>query len=93
MPSVKTPPPFVTKLRKALVDSLMAHGVNAKVSVQAVPTTKLYRVFVRAEQFKHMRHSERQSVVWRIADSALSPEDQMRISMILTLTDDEAGAT
>jgi hypothetical protein len=47
-------------------------------------------VGVFSPQFKDLGHSERQNLVWRIAEKELSQEDQMRISMILTLTEDEA---
>ena len=50
-----------------------------------------YRVTVVAPQFKALKHSERQSLVWRIAERVLSPNEQLRISMILTLTRDEAA--
>ena len=90
MAKVKKAPAFVTQLRKALVDALKANGIQAKVETEPVPTTRLYRVMVVAPQFKAMTHTERQSLVWRIAERALSPDDQLRISMILTLTRDEA---
>ncbi len=54
-----------------------------------VPTTRLYRVAVLAPKFKELKHSERQNLVWRITERAISPDEQMRISMILTLTPDE----
>jgi hypothetical protein len=87
---VKTRPAFLNQLRKAIVDALKANGIQAQVRSEPVPTTKLYRVAVLSPQFKAMRHSERQSLVWRITERAISPADQMRISMILTLTTEEA---
>ena len=90
MPSVKDKPVFLTHLTGTLVDTLKASGIKAHVKSQRVPGTKLYRVSVVSPQFKRMYHSERQSLVWRIADRAISPDDQMRISMILTLTGEEA---
>jgi hypothetical protein len=92
MPNVKRKPPaFVAQLEKALVDDLKAGGIQADVQTEPVPTTRLYRVTVTAPQFKAMKHSERQSLVWRIAEKTLSPDNQLRISMILTLTRDEAA--
>jgi len=72
------------------VEGLAAVGIAAEVSVEAIPTTRLYRVLVLAPKFKALKHTERQNLVWRIAERALSPDEQMRISMILTLTRDEA---
>ncbi|MBN1344079.1 MAG: hypothetical protein JXQ73_15445 [Phycisphaerae bacterium] len=90
MAKVKKAPAFLTQLKSALVDALQANGIQAKVDAEPVPTTRLYRVIVVAPRFEAMTHSERQSLVWRIAERTLSPDDQLRISMILTLTRDEA---
>ena len=91
MAKVTSLPAFVTQLKKALVDGLKASGIRAKVHTEPVPTTLLYRVTVVAPQFKAMKHSERQNLVWRIAERTLSPDDQLRVSMILTLTRNEAA--
>lgn len=92
MPNVKKKPPaFLAQLKKALVDALKANGIQAVIQTEPVPTTLLHRVTVVAPQFKAMKHSERQSLVWRIAEQALSPDDQLRVSMILTLTREEAA--
>ena len=85
----KTAPLFLSRLKKALVETLKQNGIEAKVRSEPVPYTKLYRLAVLSPQFKAMRHSERQSLVWRIAERAVSPDEQMRISMILTLTSEE----
>ncbi|RPI64086.1 MAG: hypothetical protein EHM48_01415 [Planctomycetaceae bacterium] len=81
---------FVSKLEKDIVNELKAIGIKAKVTSEPVPTTKLFRLMVLSPQFKEMYHSERQSLVWRITEKAISQADQNRISMILTLTADEA---
>ena len=86
---VKAPPSFLERLKAALIRALAANDISAKVRTERVPTTKLYRVAVLAPKFKALKHSERQNLVWRIADSALSPDEQLHISMILTLTPDE----
>ena len=91
MPKVKNAPAFLTQLKKALVDALKVNGIQAKIHAEPVPTTRLYRVTVVAPQFKAMKHSERQDLVWRVTEKALSPDNQLRISMILTLTRDEAA--
>jgi hypothetical protein len=86
----KTVPPFLTQLKSTLVKSLKDAGIHATVRSEPVPHTRLVRLAIYAPQFKAMKHSERQDFVWRIVEQALPPEDQMRISMILTLTTDEA---
>jgi hypothetical protein len=92
MAKVKAPPfpVFVQRLRTALTDTLKDSGIKAEVWAEPVPTTRLYRVWVTAPKFKSLKHSERQSLVWRIAESALPPDEQMRISMIVTMTPQEA---
>ena len=89
MAKVKRAPVFLTRLEKALVDDLKAGGIQAQVDTEPLPTTRLYRVTVVAPKFKALKHSERQSLVWRITEKTLSPDDQLRISMILTLTREE----
>ena len=88
--NVRTVPAFLIRLKKALVETLKRAGIEAKVKSEPVPQTKLFRLAVLSPQFKAMRHSERQSLVWRITEKAISPDDQMRISMIHTLTSEEA---
>ena len=82
-------PEFLDRLKTALIDALKAIGIKAQVNVEPIPTTRLYRVSVFAPKFKALKHSERQNLVWRITEKAVSPDEQMRISMILTLTPNE----
>lgn len=84
-------PEFVERLRKALVADLGKAGIKARVHAQPVPMTKLFRLLVLAPQFAQMRPLERQDLVWRIAGRALTTDQQMLISMIVTLSDDEAS--
>lgn len=90
MVGVKRPPSFLTQINNTLVEILRANGIRAKVEAQRIPGTKVFRLAVLSPQFKAMKHFERQDLVWRIAEKAVSQEDQMRISTILTLTPDEA---
>ncbi|HEY8668913.1 MAG TPA: hypothetical protein VIL86_19855 [Tepidisphaeraceae bacterium] len=92
MAKIKEAPHFLDRMKSALVEALKANGIPAEVRTEAVPTTRLYRVAVFARKFKALKHSERQSLVWRIVESALSPDEQLRISMILTLTPEEADS-
>lgn len=93
MATVKArPPAFVTQLEEALERGLRAAGVPpTSLDSEPVPTTKLHRFIVLAPRFRALKPSERQDLVWRIAAQTLSREDQLRISMILTLTPDEAA--
>ncbi len=88
MAKLRNAPPFMDRLESALIDALAANGIHAEVRAEPVPTTRLYRVAVLAPKFKALKHSERQNLVWR----TLSPDELLRISMILTLTPDEVEA-
>jgi hypothetical protein len=48
----------------------------------------MHRVFVPASKFKEMMHSERQDSVWRIVKEHLTPDEQLRISMIFAFAPD-----
>jgi len=76
-------------LGKALRQELSQQGIPADVQIESVPTTKLFRVMITAKKFKHLEHAERQSLVWRIVDRHFTPEQQLQISMIVTLTPQE----
>lgn len=84
----KSRPGFVQALLEALVARLDRAGISAEVDSQRVRGTRLHRVTVLSPQFEHLRPSERQDLAWRIAREVLTLEQQMRISMILTLTPD-----
>lgn len=88
--AMKTPA-FVTRIKRALVDDLGRAGIIATVITEPIHGTKLHRVTVVAAKFARMRFSERQGVVWRIVDNAIPKEEQLFISMILTLTPSEAA--
>lgn len=90
MPKVNTSlRSFRDRLRKVLKEELASGGIAAIITTEAVPYTKLLRVMVKAKNFRDMRPSERQDFVWRIVDKHFSVDEQLRISMILTLTPDE----
>ena len=80
---------FAQNLRLALIQGLRQAGILAQVQVQPVPTTKLYRVLLTATKFKNLKPAERQDLVWRIVNARFSPEEQLQISMIVTLTPEE----
>ena len=78
-----------SRVRRALEDGLNIAGIEAKVTTEAIKGTKLARVMVTAPGFKSLRPSERQDLVWRIMSGYFERDEQLRISMILTLTPDE----
>lgn len=91
MSKLKAPPDYVNRLKTALVQELQERGIHAEVDSEPVPPTKLHRVFVYAPEFQAMWHSERQDLVWAIAERVLSPEEVLNVSMILTLSPEECA--
>ena len=83
-------PVFLAQLKDALIGDLAKAGIRARVELEPVPTTRLHRVYVFASEFAALKHSERQNLVWRIADRVLDADQQLLISMIITLTPNEA---
>jgi hypothetical protein len=90
MPSV---PKFLTNLAGALEKDLEEVGIECEVEYESLRPTKLFRLYVISDDFEKLRYSERQSLVWRIAEDTLSPDQLRRISLILTLTGDEMAET
>jgi hypothetical protein len=80
---------FASRLHDRLIEGLRIAGIEARVDIERIQGTKLHRVFVVADAFAKLRPSERQDLIWRIADQALTPEERLQISMIFTVTKDE----
>jgi hypothetical protein len=80
---------FADRLREDLLQGLKTAGIDATIDIERVQGTKLHRVFVVADAFAKLRPSERQDLVWRIADQSLSPNERLQISMIFTVTKSE----
>ena len=76
---------FEERLKKCLKDGFDLAGITAKIAISPIPGTKLHRVLVTAPQFARLRPSERQDLVWRIVSQHFTPDEQLRISMIVTL--------
>jgi hypothetical protein len=81
---------FTDELKQVLLDGLKKAGLHAVVGFERVPSTKLVRVWVTSAQFKKMMPSERQDLVWRIVGQHFTPDQQLLISMILTLPPDNS---
>ncbi len=79
-------PTFVT----GLVAALQAALPNAEVEAEPVGSTNTYRLAVVSTRFNRMDHPRRQNLVWDVVEKTLSPEEMLRISMILTLRPEEA---
>ena len=91
MAQVRSRPRFPQQVMNVLAKDLQKVGIKAKIETEPVRLTKLHRFVVLSEQFKNMRPSERQRVVWGIIEREFDPDEQLRISMILTVTPVEMG--
>lgn len=79
------------RLRDVLEAGPRTAGIEAQVETEPVPITRLHRAIAVSRQFRYMGQLERQEVVWRIVGHALTPEEQQRVSTILTVTPKELG--
>ena len=86
-------PDYLRRLVTALQTGLKRAGIRAEIETEPVQGTRLHRVYVVASKFRVLRPSERQDLVWRIAQQVLNPEEQLRVSMIMTLTRQELAGT
>jgi len=92
MAKVKTKPhpPLATRIVAALKDGLKTSGFAVEgVEVEAIKGTKVLRVTVVARGFDKLWVTERQDLVWRILNQALTRDEQLRISMVVTLSPSE----
>lgn len=87
MAKVKAAPrSFESRLIESLRSGLRAVGIAAEVKVDPIKGTRLHRVHVTSPAFDKLRPSERQDLVWRIIGFTFPQDEQLRISMILTLS-------
>jgi stress-induced morphogen len=81
--------PLDKEIPSALKKGLEVGGLKAKIKVEQIKGTKLFRVEVISSQFAALRPSERQDLVWRILGEELSREERFHISRVSTFTPDE----
>lgn len=91
MAKVETRPnAFKEQVCQALKEGLKTAGIrSAQVRSEPIPHTKMHRFFVFAKGFENLRPSERQDLVWRAVNREIPRDDQLRISMVLTMTPEE----
>ena len=81
---------LVKRFRDALVEDFRRLGLGeVEVQYELLSGTKLVRLYVIADKFNRLLHSERQRVVWRVADEVFTEAQCRKISMILTLASGE----
>lgn len=84
-------PEWLRRLESELPEQLSKRGVSATVESEGVPQTKLFRIYVTSPEFVEMSHMERQDLVWRIIDDILSDDEQLNISMVLTIAKEDVA--
>jgi hypothetical protein len=82
------------RIAEALKSGLATAGITLEeIETEPIRGTKLIRVTLVAKGFERVNHTERQDIVWRILNRTLTPDEQLRVSMVVTLTPKElAGA-
>jgi hypothetical protein len=93
MPPMTPTRNFARRLRDALVADLGSVGIGAQVKVSKVAGTRLHRVTVVSRDFGPLRPSERQDLVWRIVRKHFTQDEDLLISLILTLTPRDIGGS
>lgn len=77
------------RLHAALRRGLAVAGIDASVEIERVRSLRLYRVLVKSPDFDPLSITERQDLVWRIVRQSFTADEQLNISVILTLTPGE----
>jgi hypothetical protein len=77
-------PAYVERLTQALQQKLQ----GAEVTSEQLRADR-YRFEILWRGFDNMEHPDRQRIVWDIADALLDKQDLRKVSMILTIADDD----
>jgi hypothetical protein len=68
------------------------HKLKAKVELADSGLPGRYRLFVISADFRRLTEAERQDMIWRILKDRWARDDQLRLTLTLALTPDEARA-
>ena len=79
---------FMTPLRRMLIQ----HFPNAEVELEIAEPSERVGGFLIWDGFSGRDHIERQDELWRVLRANLSPDDQSKITAVLTVTPDELYA-
>jgi hypothetical protein len=96
--AVKTKPQSRKSFARRVVAALRKGLATAGVAIDEVETepirgTRLIRVTLLSRGFEHVNPLERQTLVWRILNQVLTPEERLQLIMVLTLTPSELVGT
>ncbi len=81
----------IKKLKASVVDGLDEYGIKAEVDLEPSGLPGRYRLYVVSKDFAKLQEAERQDVLWRVIKDRWTREDQLRITLSLALTEEEAG--
>jgi hypothetical protein len=87
----RSPSSFSDKLQRVVKDGLAAVGIRALTRTEKVRGTKLVRLIVAAAAFEQLSISERHDLLRRIIGAKFSPDEQMKISIVVALSKKELG--
>ncbi|MEK6832975.1 MAG: hypothetical protein AABY32_02915 [Nanoarchaeota archaeon] len=80
---------IINQVKDALYNGLLSAGIESKIKSEKIKNLNLYRIIVMAPKFKKLDYSERQHLVWRIADRILTDDNYLLVCSIFTLTEEE----
>lgn len=78
-------------LETSVVDGLQERSIKARAELQASELKGRYQLFVVAPAFGRLSEAERQDVIWRVLQERWAREDQLRLTLVLGLSDREAA--
>ncbi len=81
------------RLRRSLVERLSEAGIDANVQLEDSPLAGHYRLYVIADAFDRLLEIERQDILWRALKDVWSRDDQLRLTLSLALSPEEAQET
>ena len=78
------------RLRGELTNGFAEREINARVELEESGLPGRYRIYITAPEFEQLTEVERQDVLWQILRERWTREDQLRITLALTLSQQEA---
>ena len=81
-----------SRLTESLEAGLHERGFKATVNLDKSTLAGKYRLFVVSRTFGKLSEAERQDVIWQVIREKWSRADQLRLTLTLALTPDEANA-
>lgn len=83
---------LANKLADGLSQYMEGSGIQqVRYEWEDIPGTRMLRFYVTSPTYRNLFHGDRQSLIWRAVPALLTQGEMLRISMIVTLTPEEAA--